>query len=149
MLKLIAAEQAEFDRGIMLMRLNMSAALEKNGIPWDDDWNREHYGSLDNYSVLLRDHWIGFVSIELMLDALFVHTVQLAPGYQGNLYGMKIFQWLRSRALENNKKLIRCRAIEGSQVIEQYSRLGFAFEGVNGVLVSLVLSLGDSLSDMR
>lgn len=143
MLKLTAAEEAEFDRGLKLMRINMSAELEMKGILWDENWNRGNYESLDNYSVFLRGHWIGFVSIEIILDALFVHTVQLTPEFQGNIYGMKLFQWLRAEALASNKKLIRCSAIEGSQVIEQYSRLGFAVEGVRGILVSMVLRLDD------
>jgi hypothetical protein len=141
MLKLVAAEQSEFDKGLILMRANMSATLEGRGIPWDDDWNRKHYSSLDNYSVFLRDKWIGFISIEEMQDALFVHTLQLSPEYQGNIYGIKLFQWLCARALEGDKKFIRCRAIEGSSVVELYSRLGFAVEGVSGALVSLALSL--------
>ena len=119
----------------------MSATLKERGIPWDDDWNRKHYSTLDNYSVFLRDQWIGFISTEEMQDALFVHTLQLSPEYQGNIYGVKLFQWLCRRALESNKNFIRCRAIEGSSVVELYSRLGFAVEGVNGVLVTLALPL--------
>ena len=141
MLKLIAAKQPDFERGLILMQINMSATLEEKGIPWDDDWNRENYSSLDNYSILLRGQWIGFISIEIMQDSLFVHTVQLSPEYQGNIYGMKIYQWLCERARESGKDLIRCSAIEGSSVVEQYFRLGFVVEGVKGVLVSLALSL--------
>ncbi len=141
MLKLAVANSSEFDKGLILMRTNMLVTLEGKGIPWDDDWNRKHYSLLDNYSVFLRDHWKGFISIEDMQDALFVHTLQLSPEYQGNIYGIKLFQWLRARALCSDKNFIRCRAVEGSSVVELYSRLGFAVEGTSGVLVSLALSL--------
>lgn len=151
MLKLVAAQQSEFDKGLVLMRTNMSATLRERGIPWNDEWNRKHYASLDNYSVFLRDEWIGFISMEDMQDALFVHSLQLSPEYQGNIYGIKLFQWLCARALKSDKNFIRCRAIEGSSVVEQYSRLGFEVEGVRGILVSLALSLDEyeSLSVLR
>ena len=125
------------------MRNNMSAALEGRGIPWDDDWNRKHYSSLENYSIFRRDQWIGFVSIEDDQDALFVHTLQLSPDHQGNIYGIKLFYWLCARARESDKRLIRCRAIDGSPVVELYCRLGFSVEAVKGVLVSLAFSVDD------
>ncbi|MEP4147676.1 MAG: GNAT family N-acetyltransferase [Halioglobus sp.] len=141
MLELAATKPSELEKGLTLMRTNMSATLEARGVPWDDDWNRKHYSSLDNYSVFLRDQWIGFISIEEIQDTLFVHTLQLSPEYQGNVYGIKLFQWLCAQALGSDKNFIRCRAIEGSSVVELYSRLGFAVEGTSGVLVSLALSL--------
>ena len=141
MLSLITAEEPEFESALLLMRFNMAATLEKKGIAWDDDWNRKHYDSLDNYSIFLRDQWIGFISMEVMQDALYVHTIQLCPQYQGNIYGMKLFRLLCARALESDRNLIRCSAIDGSSVVQQYIRLGFVVESTHGVLVNLVLSL--------
>ncbi|MEP5570076.1 MAG: hypothetical protein ABJN62_19705 [Halioglobus sp.] len=141
MLMLVAAKQSEFDKGLILMRTNMSATLEAVGVPWDDEWNRTHYLSLDNYSIFLKGQWIGFISVEEVQDGLFVHTLQLAPEHQGNIYGLKIFQWLCARVFECDKNFIRCRAIKGSSVVEQYFRLGFVVESTSGVLVSLALAL--------
>ena len=79
-LPFVAANQSEFDKGLIQTWENMSAMREGKGIQWDDGWCWEHNSSLKNYSVFRRGQWIGFVSTEDVQDALFAHVPQPSPG---------------------------------------------------------------------
>lgn len=137
MFEIRAATQDELEPALRLMKLNMTPCLLANGITWNEDWHRANYADKDNYSIVSGKRWIGFLSLELEQECLFIHTLQLIPDVQGNIYGFRIFEWLKARAMAANSSGIGCRAFSNSPVVQMYSRLGFMETGKQGPLVDL------------
>jgi hypothetical protein len=57
-----------------------------------------NYSDKDNYSIFDGNDWIGFLSLELQPDCLFIHTLQLIPGVHGRNVGLWVFQWIQDKA---------------------------------------------------
>jgi hypothetical protein len=83
MLAVRQATQQELERGYKLMRRNMSQYLDRHGLQWDEDWIRSICQDKDNYTLLSRNQWIGFLSLEA----------------QGRIYGVAALEWIKEKLL--------------------------------------------------
>lgn len=131
----------EFTRALSLIKENMEVHLANSDISWDDDWNRQNYISKDNYSIFRRDEWIGYLSLEIIQECLYVHTLQLTTDVQGKIFGFRVYQWIKAKAYSSNCRLIGCKTFTSSPVVPLYKRLGFKIVRTEGVLSQLQLDL--------
>ena len=133
----------EFDSALDLMQENMAPLLSGHGIAWDRSWHRRNYEGRQNHSIRNKGTWIGFVSLEFQNPRLFVHTLQLIPNAQGNIYGSLVFQWLKEQSSTRGLKSLACKTITGSPLVDLYQRLGFKVVEQNGILIEFCLDLDD------
>lgn len=141
MLKIEPSTADEFDSALDLMQENMAPLLTGHGIAWDRSWHRKSYEGKQNYSIKIRGSWIGFVSLEFQSDCLFVHTLQLIPKAQGNIYGNMVLQWLKGQSRSQGLKNLACKTISGSSIVTLYQRLGFKVIGRDNILIELCMPL--------
>ena len=97
MLLVERATPNEFIEALSLMKRN-EAQIAIPGLSWDQEWARNNYQHKDNYSIFKAAHWIGFLSLEVMPNALFVHTLQLTPEAQGSIWGFRVYEWILAKA---------------------------------------------------
>lgn len=141
MLQIEPTTTDEFESALDLMQKNMAQLLSDHGIAWDRSWHRRNYEGRHNYSIRNKGAWIGFVSLEFQNYRLFVHTLQLIPNAQGNIYGSLVFQWLKEQSSIRGLKSLACNTIAGSPLVDLYQRLGFKVGEKNGILIELCLDL--------
>ena len=101
------------------------AQTEIPGLSWDQEWAQNNYKDKDNYSILKAGNWIGFLSLEVLPDALFVHTLQLIPEIQGSIWGFRVYEWILAEAQSFGKRRIECNVVKDSPASAMYLRLGF------------------------
>ncbi len=124
MLTIEHATPDEFIEALSLMKENEA----QEAIPqlrWDQEWAQNNYQDKDNYSIFRDGCWIGFLSLEILPDALFVHTLQLTPEAQGNIWGYRVYEWILAKAASFGKYRIECNVLKDSSASQLYSRLGF------------------------
>ena len=136
-----AAAPDEFASALKLMQINMAGHFVEHDLPWDDDWNRANYSDKDNYSIFDGNDWVGFLSLELQSDCLFIHTLQLIPGVQGRNVGLWVFQWIQDQASSCNRTQLSCKAFSDSWVVGWYRRLGFCDVHSNGPFLEMSLDM--------
>lgn len=124
MLSIERATPEEFIEALSLMKWNEAQAAIP-GMSWDQEWAQRNYQDKDNYSIFRAGDWIGFLSIEVLSDALFVHTLQLTPEAQGNIWGYRVYEWILSKAVSIDVNRIECNVLKNSKVSALYLRLGF------------------------
>lgn len=124
MLSIERATPEEFIEALSLMKWNETQAAIP-GMSWDQEWAQRNYQDKDNYSIFRAGDWIGFLSIEVLSDALFVHTLQLTPEAQGNIWGYRVYEWILSKAVSIDVNRIECNVLKNSKVSALYLRLGF------------------------
>ena len=117
----------EFIEALSLMKENEEAEPEPvtGAISWDQEWAQNNYQDKDNYSIFRAGYWIGFLSLEVLPDALFVHTLQLTPEAQGNIWGYRVYEWILAKAESFGKHRIECNVLKDSSASALYLRLGF------------------------
>ena len=101
------------------------AETEIPGLSWDQEWAVNNYKDKDNYSIFRAGDWIGFLSLEVLPDALFVHTLQLIPQAQGSIWGFRVYEWILAKAQSFGKRRIECNVVKDSSASAMYLRLGF------------------------
>ncbi len=131
----------EFSTALSLMKENMESLLVNCNLSWDDEWNHSNYISKDNYSIFSNDDWIGFLSLGLIENCLFVHTLQLTKTAQGNIFGYRVYQWIRAKADSSRCRQIGCKAISGSSAASLYKRIGFKIVKTEGEFCEMRLDL--------
>lgn len=141
MLTIQATRTAQYPQIFSIMRANMERYHQQYAIAWDQDWMDANYRNKENYSLLLRNDLVGFVSIESRPDELYIHTLQLTAALQGRVYGYQIYQWLLSLAEQRAASAISCKSFRDNPAIELYQRVGFDVLATEGFLVSLSLAL--------
>jgi len=137
------AEERDLARAYRLMRHNMERYHHLHDLPWDQAWLEDEYGDKDNFSLLRGGVWIGFLSLEWREDCLFINTLQLVPELQGNIFGLKVFNWLLQQARDRQRPCLRCRSFRTNPALQLYRRLGFVQVAEQGVLVELELAVSD------
>ncbi len=141
MLEIRTAAPDEFAAALKLMKRNMARHFVAHDIPWDKEWNRANYSDKDNYSIFNGNEWVGFLSLELQPECLFVHTLQLLPGVQGRNFDFTIFQWIQGKARSCNRTQIACKAFSDSWVVGWYRRLGFCDVRSDGPFLEMSLAI--------
>ena len=147
MIKILPIDESEYDAAFELMRENMEIYHEAHKIPWDQDWVNSNYRNKENYSVFRRCEWIGFLSIEWLVDAAFIHTLQLAKSVQGGIFGIRVFEWILAQAEEREIFNIACKSFRDNPALELYRKLGFEVAAEEGVLLELHLSFNKALKN--
>ena len=110
------------------------------GLPWDQEWAQDNYQDKDNYSIFRGRCWIGFLSLEILPDALFVHTLQLTPEAQGNIWGYRVYEWILAKAASLGKYRIDCNVLKDSSASALYLRLGFELVRTDNFLSKMQLT---------
>ena len=141
MLRIATSTGDEFESALHLIEENMAPVLSCHGLSCDRSWNRTNLEKRDNYSIFVDRHWVGFLSLETSDKRLFVHTLQLLPARQGNIYGLLVFRWLGEQAKEKSVNMLACKAVRDSAAASLYHRLGFSITAEDGALIELELSL--------
>jgi hypothetical protein len=118
------ASSAEFIEALSLMK-RYEARVLIPGLPWDQEWVQNNYQDKDNYSIFKAGYWIGFLSLEVLPDALFIHTLQLTPEAQGSIWGFRVYEWILAKAKSIDKHRIECNVVKDSSASTLYLRLGF------------------------
>jgi hypothetical protein len=111
-------------RGMEIMRTNMYPIHVARGLEWNQDGIHRHFESMANYSIWNGTGWRGFVSLEWCPESLFIHTLQVAPGFQGGPTGAGVFRVLQSRCRERGIDEIHWSAFRGSEAAGLYQKLG-------------------------
>jgi hypothetical protein len=124
MLTVEHATPDEFIEALSLIKEH-EAQVEIPGLSWDQEWAQSNYQDKDNYSIFRAGDWIGFLSLELLPDALFVHTLQLTPEAQGSIWGFRVYEWILIKAASFGKHRIECNVLKDSSASALYLRLGF------------------------
>lgn len=124
MLTVEKATPDEFIKALSLMK-EYEAQVLIPGLSWDQEWTQNNYQDKDNYSIFRAGYWIGFLSLEVLPDALFVHTLQLTPEAQGSIWGFRVYEWILAKAESLGKHRIECNAVKDSSASKLYLRLGF------------------------
>lgn len=140
MLTVERATPEEFIEALSLMKLNEAQAAIP-GISWDQEWAQSNYQDKENYSIFRADDWIGFLSIEVLSDALFVHTLQLTPEAQGNIWGYRVYEWILAKAGSIDMNRIECNVLKNSTASALYLRLGFELVKTDKYLSTMQLTL--------
>ena len=125
MLAIQPCSAGEFTSALALMKENMEPQLESCGLNWDDEWHRRNYIAKDNYSISNSNDWIGFLSMEILQDCLFINTLQLTSNAQRNIFGYRVYEWIRAKALSVDCSKLGCKAFKDSPVVSLYGKLGF------------------------
>lgn len=123
------------------MKENMESLLVSCGLSWDEEWNHRNYISKDNYSIFSNGEWIGFLSLGVMRDCLFIHTMQLTKNAQGSIFGYRVFEWIRAKADSTGRSQIGCKAFSDSSSASLYKRLGFKIVKSEGSFCEMCLDL--------
>ena len=131
----------EFAIALSLMKENMEPVLLNNGLSWDDEWNYNNYINEDNYSIFNKGDWIGFLSLELREDCLFVNTLQLTKDSQGSTFGYRVYEWVRAKADSTSSRHIGCKAFSSSSAASLYERIGFKIVKTEGSFCEMRLDL--------
>jgi hypothetical protein len=134
---------SEFTAALALMKENMEPQLVSCGLSWDDGWHRHNYISKDNYSIFSSNGWIGFLSLEVRQDCLFINTLQLASNAQGSILGYRVYEWIRAKALSVNCSKLGCKSFKDSPVVSLYKRLGFEIVESEGFFCEMRLDVAD------
>ncbi len=140
MLSVEPATPDEFIEALSLMKWN-EAQAEIPGLSWDQEWAHNNYQDKDNYSIFRDGNWIGFLSIEALSDALFVHTLQLTPEAQGNIWGYRVYEWILAKAGSTGLNRIECNVLKDSPASALYLRLGFELVKTDKYLSTMQLTL--------
>ena len=124
MLTVKPATSDEFTEALALMK-EYEDQVPIPGVSWDQEWAENNYQNKDNYSLFRAGIWIGFLSLEVLPDALFVHTLQLTPQAQGSIWGYRVYEWILARGRSLGKDRIECNVAKESSTSALYLRLGF------------------------
>jgi hypothetical protein len=141
MLVIKPSSTKEFSAALSLMKQNMESLLVSCGLSWDEQWNQSNYISKDNYSIFSNGDWIGFLSLDLMEDCLFVHTMQLTKAAQGSTFGYRVYEWIRAKADSAGCRQIGCKAFSASSVVSTYKKIGFKIVETQGSFCEMRLNL--------
>lgn len=125
------------------MKVNMEPQLVICGLNWDDEWHRRNYISKDNYSIFSGDSWIGFLSLEILQDCLFINTMQLTSNAQGSIFGYRVYEWIRAKALSVDCSKLGCKTFKDSPVASLYRRLGFQIVECEGFFCEMRLDVAE------
>lgn len=140
MLLVERATPNEFIEALSLMKRN-EAQIAIPGLSWDQEWAWNNYQHKDNYSIFKAAHLIGFLSLEVMPNALFVHTLQLTPEAQGSIWGFRVYEWILAKAESLGKNRIECNVLKDSPASAIYLRLGFELVKTDKYLSQMRLTL--------
>ena len=141
MLDIKPASTDEFSTALFLMKENMESVLVSCGLSWDHEWNYRNYISKDNYSIFSNGDWIGFLSLGLIENCLFVHSLQLTKNAQGTIFGFRVYEWLRAKSESTGCRQIGCKTFSGSSAATLYKRIGFKVVKTEGSLCEMRLDL--------
>ena len=140
MLTVEHATPDEFIEALSLMKWNEARAVIP-GLSWDQEWAQNNYQDKNNYSIFRAGHWIGFLSLEVLPDVLFVHTLQLTPEAQGNIWGFRVYEWVLAKAGSHGKNRIECNVLKDSPASAIYLRLGFELVHTDKYLSTMQLTI--------
>lgn len=132
------ASREEFERGMAIMQLNMQPLYAARALRWKQDSIERHFAAMENYSIRNGDAWRGFVSLEWLEQAMFIHTFQLDPRFQGGPIGVGALQALERLCLARDVREMRWRAFRGSAAAALYEKLGLEATHENDHLVNFV-----------
>lgn len=140
MLTVKPATSDEFIEALSLMK-EYEDAVPIPGLSWDQDWAQTNYQDKDNYSLFRSEIWIGFLSLEVLPDALFVHTLQLTPEAQGSIWGYRVYEWILAKGRCLGKHHIECNVVADSSASALYLRLGFELVHTENYLSNMQFTL--------
>ena len=118
------ATPEEFTEALCLMK-ESEAREPIPHLSWDQEWAWNNYQDKDYYSIFKDGCWIGFLSLEIMTDALFIHTLQQIPEAQGNIWGYRVYECMLAKSASFGKYRIECNVLNNGSALTMYWRLGF------------------------
>ena len=64
-------------------------------------------------------------------DAIYIHRIATNRNFRGNNFVVKIVDWAKNFAVENNRKYVRLDTLgNNTRLIEHYTKSGFTFLGM-------------------
>lgn len=132
------ASPDEFRRGMDIMRLNMHPLYESHELDWKQDSIERHFASKENYSIWNGAAWRGLVSLEWHEQAMFIHTFQLAPAFQGGPIGLKAFHALEALCRGRGVEEMHWSAFSDSAAAALYRKMGIEIASEKDHLLNFV-----------
>ena len=120
---------------------NMLTTYKRHGFHWDVEQFEEKWQDNKNFAVRINGEWIGFLSLKILPDMLYLRDLQLLPDWQRRGIGSACLTWLISLAhqpgislqtadihemkIQKHVSSLRLRVFSDSPALALYERHGF------------------------
>ena len=85
------------------MKTNMCEMQKRLGYEWNIEKIEKNYIDKENYSIYRNNVFVGFLSLEVIYNGIFIHTLQVEQKYQNRFVGYNAYLYLCAKA--KNMKL--------------------------------------------
>ena len=108
---------------------------------WGEAWQRSDFdGRFDNYSVSIVEsdsQSVGGLSLETTPDSIYIHELQLLPGYQGGGLGTAVVRRVIAEAVERGVPVMLSVVPANHRAQRLYERLGFKVTGIEAPFIRM------------
>ena len=99
---------------------------QRLGYEWNNEKIKKNYIDKENYSIYRNEIFVGFLSLEIIENGIFIHTLQVEPKYQNRFVGYNAYLFLCGKARNIELRSLVCCVFENNTIaLEIYSCLGF------------------------
>lgn len=120
---------------------NMLATYKRHGFHWNEDQFKEKWQDNKNFAIRVNGEWVGFLSLKVLTDMLYLRDLQLLPDWQRRGIGSACLEWIISLArqpeislqtadthemkIQKHLRALRLRVFSDSSALALYERHGF------------------------
>lgn len=142
-LSLRHATATDLDFARELTRLNMQRYYAEYDRVWQGALFDDEWAARQSFIVLKAEKQIGFLSVSLEANYLYVRDVQLCEPYRGEGVGGWVMDQVASMAQQHGLKSIRLKVFKSNPALALYQRHAYTVIGKEDALFWMERILGE------